>query len=627
MTKFHSVKARGLQSAKILKHNKYDFSMQNKVSPDSLFTKHKDYLGDENKYTKNERPRLNIYSPMDSSKISYKDQISYGGVRSSKANTGKNQLSRGSESYQADRSLEFNTKHSVLSAERHGKYEKNSYTHLRVSNAEPIRTMKMMKSISSKNSVNNLLKGVRTDTLLPAETHKTSMNHSRDEKLWKGDNRSYMYNRDSSTNNSKGYDSPNKPNETRVYSKLYKFPSSYANTNRYRSISFQSKLDSSGVESPQKSMESNKKSALLPQRKSQQYRNLLPGSNTEDESINYEARVKARQAMRAKEFEKLYQQSSEMVLKTPPMETVGQKAALHLRSEGDEIRKSLAEQIEKHTVNQKGTRFHNMEALNSDRPKRHIRIQKDSSAVLLEKDIPDEGNARRPDLHKTKINHFQGTSRKLKPRLRYHQAVAKPNCNKLNMNNSYEQNQKYELKSAETLRYNQRFLESKENRNIKTKRNLDENIEPERCEKFINIKSSENFCPGRTKKEKQGDSDKKWNFWQTLKNPLQWFGLTKEEVSSESEYASNTPTKITPAVYIENDDSGRNRSISYHVQAPTKGTMGVSNYPTTERQWKYPKSGQKKETTRFAEVFRKPYEPRNNYNVMRSMRQARKINI
>lgn len=93
-------------------------------------------------------------------------------------------------------------------------------------------------------------------------------------------------------------------------------------------------------------------------------------------------------------------------------------------------------------------------------------------------------------------------------------------------------------------------------RRTKPKGRLDENIEPERFEKFLNINSSENFKPGHNRKTKNAkNQDDGWNFWNTLKNPLQWFGIT----DSSHEAEQNEPENIS-----HNTDSSRNRSVTHN---------------------------------------------------------------
>lgn len=130
-------------------------------------------------------------------------------------------------------------------------------------------------------------------------------------------------------------------------------------------------------------------------------------------------------------------------------------------------------------------------------------------------------------------------------------------------NSSYDKMRKYEFKDTESITYKQRMMERSKMKPIKTKRNLDENIEPDRPDKFINIKSSENFCPGRAKAESNSQEDSMWNFWKTLKNPLQWFGLNRETevVSPQKSYA---PEDISDNLSI------RNRSISYNIGESNK---------------------------------------------------------
>lgn len=551
------------------KFSKYDFSMQNKVSTDNLYSKQRDI--------------------------------------------GKNiQLSRGSGSRISDKSLEFGSKPSVLSADRNQKYENTSYKNLRTSNADSIKTMKMMQSISNKNSVNNLLRGGRVDGSGTHENSRHNMSNSRDDKVYQALSKPFATYLDNSENDSKAYDSPNKPNDGKSYSNKYKLPSNNTNSSRYRSISFQSKLESSGAESASKSNERNKFAKFLPERKSQHYRNLPP---KEEEDINFEARVKARQAMRNREFERVYQESTENILKSPPIHEVSSKAPLRFQNTFENSRKSLADQMQKQKSHPLKF-YHNIETLNTDRSGNRIYDMQVRSAVLVEKEIPDEGNAQRPDMHKTKINNFQGTGRKPKYPTK-NQIFDNLPVRKLNMNTSYEAKKNLEFRDSDNLLYKHRLLESKENRHVKTKRNLNENIEPDRQDKFVHIKSSENFCPGRAREEQRNNSDSKWNFWQTLKNPLQWLGLGKE-------HTSNTPNKSHQAGEIPEMDYERNRSISYHVYDPKHGWITHTKPEATEKNLKFARSTEKYQN--FAKAFKKAAytESYDQLGVSKSLRYSRK---
>ena len=46
--------------------------------------------------------------------------------------------------------------------------------------------------------------------------------------------------------------------------------------------------------------------------------------------------------------------------------------------------------------------------------------------------------------------------------------------------------------------------------------------------------SKENRYFSKSKNSAVVNSDSKWNFWNTLKNPLQWIGLTNEQSRSKS---------------------------------------------------------------------------------------------
>jgi len=320
--------------------------------------------------------------------------------------------SRGS--HNINKSIEFNTKFGVLSAERSRKDIQSSYTKLNQRGTkEPfedsIRTMKTIKSVSHKNSKDNLFKGTKHDAIsLPGTRYFNYANEGSTKNGYK----KYTNCLNSSGVESALSDTPNKPKDNRNYSKPYKFPSSYVSSYRYRSTSHQNNLDSENIKESTYQMRSQtSKEPTQPQRKSQGYRNIHPD---EDISINFGERVRARKAVRNREFEKIYQESSEGFLQAPPINDIGKNAYLKLDDNQTNTRNSLADQIKKHAVSQRGTHFHNIETLNSARSSKHTSGRDSRPSVLMEKDIPDEGNARRPDGHITQMKNFKMSVKKSK---------------------------------------------------------------------------------------------------------------------------------------------------------------------------------------------------------------------
>ena len=144
---------------------------------------------------------------------------------------------------------------------------------------------------------------------------------------------------------------------------------------------------------------------------------------------------------------------------------------------------------------------------------------------------------------------------------------------------------------------------------VKTKRNLDENIEPDRIEKFVNINSSEDFKPGIHKEQNQSanhQEEQGWSFWKTLKNPLNWLGIgnqnPKEDYLLSDEISQGT-------------DSSRNRSASHNLY--TKSSAWVQ--PSTAQPFK--------NTQKYEEAFLRPSgssQP-NKYDISKSLRYAREL--
>ena len=64
--------------------------------------------------------------------------------------------------------------------------------------------------------------------------------------------------------------------------------------------------------------------------------------------------------------------------------------------------------------------------------------------------------------------------------------------------------------------------------------------------------SKENLRFKQKQVDEQEDSDSKWSLWNTLKNPLQWLGISKE--------ADNTPIKVHGK-----SAPGRKKAVSHYM--------------------------------------------------------------
>ena len=381
--------------------------------------------------------------------------------------------------------------------------------------------------LSSKHSANNLLQ--TENSINPFRMTNDESSHQIKDKEEVFINSSNLSASGSKFKNN----SPSRSKDTSHFKQNPKaISSSYIYSNRYRSISFQNKLEfNKGKYNHNVSYEESQDQ----ERRSYHYKNRMHSkvSAGETEHINFGAKARARKAHRNKEFEQIYKESTEGALKSPPMMNAGTKATLKLDVMlPSTSRKSLANRSKEES--QRRTLYHQMEALTSDRSQPTFHYPEN---ILAEKDIPDEGNACQPELHRIKLNDFHCTGQKLK-------------MSDLNQKPSRLHNASFEA----NLKVEKLYKESK-NRKVRNKRNFDENIEPDRVEKFVNIKSSEDFWPGRNHKEEQSRSNSGWSFWKTLKNPLQWFGMSDDTTPDpqESENLSN------------NTESSRTRSISHSI--------------------------------------------------------------
>jgi hypothetical protein len=202
-------------------------------------------------------------------------------------------------------------------------------------------------------------------------------------------------------------------------------------------------------------------------------------------------------------------------------------------------------------------------------------------SILTEKDIPDEGNARRIDEHQTKSKNFQMSGSKNK-RITNTKFSFKTK-NQLGMNNSYDQNKWFNFDEARYSKTKSTMIGPSKLKQSRTRKNLDENIEPENSEKIININSSENFCPGIDKVKEKPES--KWSFWNTLKNPIQWLGLksshTNKNVRQERLSAMKVIRSVCHRDQVESMFKGRS---SIEEKEPK-----YFNYSKNDRENKYRK--------------------------------------
>ena len=563
---FHSCNSKTSGSCKYQRGSKYEFPIFSNRSPSYSSNKYntpsevKIVKESHNNYFKNDQP------------FEIKSRGSYNINKSIELNKNFNPIPCGREYEQMNSKLEY---------------------------SEPIKTLKTIKSVSNKNSLNSLMKGSKVNAFAFPDRGKYI--DKREEEINNFDIESDQNSEDIevSDSNTKWIDSMCTLKDWRFNDKSVNFPGNYLNSLRFRSISFENRI---GISRSTKSIENARQENTVVNdiRKSHNF------ECSNDKQTRRRIELADDTNPKVNEFEKIYQESIEGVLKTPPIFGIGNKSSLKASNVYGNSRRSLAEQIRINPSN----RVNKSNISDEENSKSNTKIDyynKPTFRVLGEKDIPDEGNARRPDRHRTKINDFNGTGNWLT----FYDLAFKLKMNKdrnprmLSLrnktNNSCDHVQKYEFKETESISYKQKLIESKENRQVKTKRNLDENIEPDWLDKFSNIKSSENFCPGRTKIEANSEEDSVWNFWNTLKNPLQWFGLNKE-------VDMQTPEKSHGSEDISDNKSQRNRSISYHAKKPNIESFS-NQHEAARLNFKYPKSHEKLKYQNFAKAFRQVHEP------------------
>lgn len=356
ISNFHSERLNIVSSSKVQTRSKYDLSNKPEITTSMLY--------------KNNRDPVYSTSNLNSKKIDYSEYTTNNISRQTPKSKYQNMVpSRGS--YNLNKSIEMNSNRGMHASDRLYNDDTQSFRNPRTSNPEPFRTIKTMKSISKCPSEKfSNLKNLNLNT---ADKH-----YYRNEKSSElvRDGRTYsnwIYNSDNSANN----DSPNKPANGRSNpenvkylndadfkgNKPYKLPSTYIDSYRYRSISFQNNI---GSRNGRDHNEITVKSTLGQERKSENYHAKY---NKHSDSINFEERVNARKAMRSKEFEKLYQESTEGNLKSPPINELS-KNRLNVNTSYDRTRKTLAEQIHRHSQLKSNESYKNIESLNSSRTNR-----------------------------------------------------------------------------------------------------------------------------------------------------------------------------------------------------------------------------------------------------------------
>lgn len=369
ITNFHSTKLRCKNNENLQSKSKYDFTLNNEVDNDS-FGKNYEYFARSNTNMMNKEINYSDFNNGIEPRITPKGKYS------------NNISSRGS--YNWNKSSEHISHHPVFSEERIQLREARSFKKYSAKDNN-VKIIKTMKSISKIGSEDRLLKPSSSVTLRISQ--RWNHPHSRERITHKinVDNKMNF-----SIENISGRDSPNKPQDDIYYQKLYRPSSNHSNEFRYRSNSHQSKLGSeSRRTNRERSIEMISKGNYGRKRTSQKYMDVA--STKEDENINFYKRVKERQAnMRSREFDKLYEDSIEGNLKSPPMiELPSTNCVIKLESRGDVSRRSLADQIHKYSGNINKQAYNNLESLNSSRSLQNSHNLR--ASTVLEKEIPDEG--------------------------------------------------------------------------------------------------------------------------------------------------------------------------------------------------------------------------------------------
>lgn len=281
--------------------------------------------------------------------------------------------------------------------------------------------------------------------------------------------------------------------------------------------------------------------------------------------------------MRNKEFEKVYQESTEGNLKPPPNAELRKKSQSNAQNSYEITRRSLADQIKRQSAIKSNYSHQNVESLNSSRS--YKKPNKPRSSVLVEKDIPDEGNAQKPDMTKAKINDFHGTGRKTKNIFSDNNMLVRATGKKLNFNTSFETGKPAFKAAGSDFKYRYR----------------------NECKENLEIPESDHRI----------HSDSKWNFWNTLKNPLQWLGLGSEH--------SSTPNKLDVDTSLNEVDNARNRSISYHPQNKFK-------YQGNDRDFRFVKSYEKGPRNEMKKTYSQKYgASEDKYGGAKSLRFSKSI--
>lgn len=369
ISNFHSERISGIKRTHATKHKQAYFDINQKVV-----------------YNQNDALAKQFNTPTESQSSKYVTRRTF-------KNT-YNYEPRGSNAM--NKSNEFVSKQGMLSADRSNFSNESSRKPRKVPDG-PL--LKYPGCLSSKNSTNNLLRSDLQNPFPPAKRHHNDNQIKDKEEVFV--NSSNLSASGSKFKNNSPVRMSDNLQTIHVAPKSGVNTSGYVYSNRYRSISFQNKLDIK--------RENSKAYQPMPtQRRSHHYYNpIVPAQNLDD--VNFEAKIRARKAMRTKEFEKIYKESTEGALQTPPMVGItGSKASLKLDILNPITRKSLVQYTKEES--QGRSLYHQMELLTSDRSQPNFHYPEN---ILSEKEIPDEGNARKPEKHQTKLNDFQGNGKRL----------------------------------------------------------------------------------------------------------------------------------------------------------------------------------------------------------------------
>ncbi|CAI2364368.1 unnamed protein product [Moneuplotes crassus] len=525
VSNFHSEKIRHQHSEKIPnRKNKYDFRLNSRVRCDTMNYEHA-------------RPRA--FTKGINCEINYADyRMKHAPEATPTARHDHILSSRGS--YAKDRSFEFKSRGKNLSEERPVINQPRSFKNF--NNQKEMRDIKTMKSIPNTSQTRKF----RDTYSQPFKFSKSSYGSRSNERSLgalpaRGHNRF-------PPNMTRDRESPNKPFQDRHSNDSPRMRSNYMDRHMYKSDTFQPKFISHSRDNVTDSSEDVVPSPNYFNERNSSH-NIQLGSSKEETVNNFVNRIKTRKEnMRFRESKIPYGDSACENLKPPALkECFSMKSPTHVADPIDLTRNSSSGKY--YGERDGSSNLDRYDHLNSARGMAYPK--KPRSLKCLDKDIPDEGKTR-------KIY-----------------AIGNPQRNELR--HPKTKNFSFTTKNNDKSRDIQVIGGRKISLGLQSKRK-----QPNTASKYNNKFNAKENYQFEEEDNVAPNSDSKWNFWSTLKNPFQWMampeenkeGLDKREDPYDSKKNRSIVYNKSSNSSLQNVKSSENYASKYdkrYTEAPRAG--------------------------------------------------------